>query len=141
MRWISGNQIFASVTGDTIIPHFLSVYSYDCPHLPCNEQTCTTKKKTQQYNFLPGTGDKIECSSSRIWHPIPCMLTTPRLTRQCDFSIWGHPHSETIPHFPELICMDSPAKFAGLSVKYIFFAFKFDDFGTTVLICFSNSLC
>ena len=34
-----------------------------------------------------------------------------------------------------------PAKFAGLSVKYIFFAFKFDDFGTTVLICFSNSLC
>ena len=74
MRWISGNLIFASVTVDTIIPHFLVCIHTIVPIYLAMNKRVQRKKKPQQYNFLPGTGDKIECSSSRIWHPIPCLL-------------------------------------------------------------------
>ena len=62
------------------------MYSYDCPH----EQTCTTKKKIYIY-FLPGTGDKIECSSSRIWHPIPCLLPLDWLLNKRFFDLGTSP--------------------------------------------------
>ena len=73
---------FASVTGDTILPHFPVCIHMIIPiYLAMNVRVQRKKHKKQQSDFSPGSGDKIECSNKRRGHPIPCILT-PRLNNK-----------------------------------------------------------
>ena len=72
---VFGESDFASVTGDTILPHFPVCIHMIIPiYLAMNVRVQRKKHKKQQSDFSPGSGDKIECSNKRRGHPIPCVL-------------------------------------------------------------------